>query len=449
MARTDTMRCRVRRLPALLALATLAGGAVAQDRPPEKVAPRKMSRQGALERFRDLTPHERLQRAEKAAGAKAFVPVSRGELDLSIVERGSLDSAEVSDVVCRVKGKTTIKWLIDDGSLVKKGQRLAELDDSELRDRLRTQEVACDRAAGTRLLAEANLKLLRNERKLDARAAELDLKIARLELKQFAGKDAEKKELLELKVERAQLAVEAVELRGRSKEILAEADVKEAVLGEKQQAKRKAEIEAQVAECVLTAPQAGLVVYHLPEMGRLGPAGALVAQGEPVREGQKLLRVCGLDRFTLLTRIHEAFVSRVRPQQQATVRIDAFPGRDLRARIKEVSPVASRRDWLANDVKVYPAVVELIDQLPGLKPGLSGEINVEGPRRPKALLVPAEAVLQAGRQAYCYVRTANGAEERKVTIAARNSRFAEIKEGLQEAEPVLRDPAAAARSVAP
>src|SRR6516164_1317836 len=55
------------------------------------------------------------------------------KLQLSVVERGALESAENSDVVCRVKAgtkgstvATTIKWVIDDGSHVKRGQVVAE-----------------------------------------------------------------------------------------------------------------------------------------------------------------------------------------------------------------------------------------------------------------------------------------------------------------------------------
>src|SRR5438093_3351764 len=52
--------------------------------------------------------------------------VQYGRLEMTIVERGALESANNHDIVCRVKAKnqqsqvsTTIKWIIDDGSQVK------------------------------------------------------------------------------------------------------------------------------------------------------------------------------------------------------------------------------------------------------------------------------------------------------------------------------------------
>src|SRR5262245_18584213 len=56
--------------------------------------------------------------------------VKREKLVVTVVERGGLESAENSEIVCRVKAKsqtgvaTTIKWIIDDGIEVKKGQLL-------------------------------------------------------------------------------------------------------------------------------------------------------------------------------------------------------------------------------------------------------------------------------------------------------------------------------------
>ena len=55
-------------------------------------------------------------------------PVRIEKLDLAIVARGEVESAESSEIVCHVKSllrnstySTTIKWLVEDGSLVKRG----------------------------------------------------------------------------------------------------------------------------------------------------------------------------------------------------------------------------------------------------------------------------------------------------------------------------------------
>src|SRR5947207_1908876 len=91
-----------RALAALLVLAVLTAPHRAADEPGKVAGP---TRQEGQERFRKLTPEERLGRAEKLAGARALVSVARTDLDVTVVERGVVEPAEVSDVVCRVKAQ--------------------------------------------------------------------------------------------------------------------------------------------------------------------------------------------------------------------------------------------------------------------------------------------------------------------------------------------------------
>src|SRR5262249_12557677 len=68
-------------------------------------------------------------------------------IQLTITERGQLESAENSDIVCRVKARsanstvaTTIRYLfVDDGQMVERGDKLVQLDDSGLVEQLKTQ----------------------------------------------------------------------------------------------------------------------------------------------------------------------------------------------------------------------------------------------------------------------------------------------------------------------
>jgi hypothetical protein len=237
-------------------------------------------------------------------------------------------------------------------------------------------------------------------------------------------------------------------LQSKAKEGVAATDLKAKIAIEEEEVKRLREIEAEIAACVIKSPRSGLAVYHVPEAARFGSDSPVVAQGEPVREGQKLLRVCNLERFAVTARIHEAQIARVRVGQRVTVRVDAFPKQPLAGRVKAIAPVAVQQDWLSADVKVYPVVVELTDQLPGLRPGMSAEVRIEVERLAKALRVPVESIVRSGREAFCYVKVGNALQERKVTTGARNDFSVEIKAGLKEGEQVLRSPRAVASSPA-
>jgi hypothetical protein len=170
--------------------------------------PAGLSRQQALERFRKMSPEARLERAVKAGGVKAFVSVTQGDLAVTVVERGTLDAAEASDIVCRVKARSahstiasTIKWVIEDGTAVKKGDRLVEVDAAGLRDHLAAQKIAVVKAKADTVSAKDQLEIWRKLNQLDIRRAGVDLKQAKRSLKKYSGEDEDEKEILQESVE--------------------------------------------------------------------------------------------------------------------------------------------------------------------------------------------------------------------------------------------------------
>ena len=60
---------------------------------------------------------------------------------------------------------STIRWVIDDGSIVQKGQMLMELDDSSLQEQYRTQAIVVDKARAEWITADENytITVKRNE----------------------------------------------------------------------------------------------------------------------------------------------------------------------------------------------------------------------------------------------------------------------------------------------
>jgi HlyD family secretion protein len=116
---------------------------------------------------------------------------------------------------------------------------------------------------------------------------------------------------LSAKCAEAERALERVKSQAKAKLVQADADrlAKDSVY--KQELTRSHEIEAVIAKCLMLAPQDGLVVYFISDQARSGGGSqqSLVAQGEPVREGQKLMQIPDLSQMIVNVRVHEAMVS--------------------------------------------------------------------------------------------------------------------------------------------
>ena len=420
-----------------------------------------ISQMELLERFDRLTPAKRLEMIQLlmihklAKTDKEFQPAVRKDMVLILEERGSLEAAQVSDVICRVKAKTTsgtatIKWLIDDGTQVKKGDKLIELDDSAFRDLFRGQAIKLEAAVAGKRKAAEELDLLRKDNQITVRFAQIDARIAELEQKKYTGKDPIEKELLELRAERAKLEVDRAKARARAQERQAESSLRlQEAVADLEEARLR-EIAEQIKLCRLVAPQDGMAVYFIPESTRGGfGRQALIEVGEQVREGQKLMQVCALTRWNVQTRVHEARISDVRAGQKALIRVDAFPDKVLRGKVEQIAPMASPQDWLSADVKLYPITVAIMGTGPGLKPGLSAVVVIEVDRKADVVQVPVQAVVRSGKTSYCYVKTGKEIHKRQVVVGLRSDLTAEIKEGVKEGEQVLRDPRGLVRRLRP
>src|SRR5205085_5497739 len=80
---------------------------------------------------------------------------------------------------------------------------------------------------------------------------------------------------------------------------------------------RQKEMEKDEKSYVMYSPQDGMVVYYIPEQARFGGGSqqSTVAQGEPVRESQKLIRIPNLSKMLVKAKVHEAMISKVRPRE--------------------------------------------------------------------------------------------------------------------------------------
>lgn len=114
-------------------------------------------------------------------------PVSKGMLEITIVERGNLESANNVTLSCMVEGEsgTGILKIVDEGARVTGGQVLVELDSSRLKNDLTSQQIKVEEASASRTQAEEELKIQDSQNQSDIADAELKLEIAKLDLEKY------------------------------------------------------------------------------------------------------------------------------------------------------------------------------------------------------------------------------------------------------------------------
>ena len=397
--------------------------------------------------------------------------IARGDLAVSVVEQGTLESSNNTEIKCKVRGFSTVTSIVKGGTFVQPGDLLFTLDTKIIEEsvsltetnthiatatlarsqaNVRRSEIAIEaylngryREQRQRLqqeleIAEANLltaKKLLNQTKLlfkrgyvnklevegnefTVQQAELDLKVANTRIK-----------VLEDYTKKMQMAtMEGNLTASRSKE---EADI----AGLDMEKKRRDRAKAELASCVTRAERAGLVIYPSAAAWKNAPD---VEEGATVRKDQVLLLMPDLTKMQVKVGVHESVIDRVRPGLKAIV---TLPDRKLEAEVTTVATVTRPAGWWTGNIVKYDTIIRLpSDQ--GLKPGMSAQVEIILETHKNVLTVPVAAVVETDHGDFCWVRTARGPEQRKLKLGDSNEVFLIVESGLKEDDDVILNPTA-------
>ncbi len=133
--------------------------------------------------------------------------------------------------------------------------------------------------------------------------------------------------------------------------------------------------------------------------------------------------------------IDEVDAPRVTLGQEARVTLDAFPGREFHGTVRRIAPYVLEIEKQARTVEVEVGLSKE-DDLSGLLPGYSADVEIIIDRRENTLRIPAEALLD-GNRVLVPDATDGTVQEREVKTGLANWNFAEITEGLTEGERIV------------
>jgi len=397
--------------------------------------------------------------------------IGRGELVVSVTEQGTLESANNTEIKCRVRGSNTITFVIESGTSVEAGEELVRLEtlaiEEEISERTKFYHLAESQVARSaadveraklaiseyeegRFISELSLlqkdlavaesRLLNSKNRLkhsrmmsrSEYASELEV-----EEKEFASEQAE----LNVGLIKTQIEVlenytkkeELVRLRGELKvaEATWEADVERALADKKRLDRAKEEL----GLCTIVADRAGLVIYPDSEDWENAPK---IEEGGTVNKDQTLLLMPDLTQMQVKVGIHESIIGRLNSGMEASITLNR---ETVSGKVTSVASVAKPAGWWTGNVVKYDTIVSLPSR-DGLRPGMSAEVEIVLARHEDVVTVPTNACLETQDGYACWIRTESGTERRALRLGDSSNMFVAVEEGVREGERVILDPLA-------
>ena len=113
----------------------------------------------------------------------------RGPMEIKVIETGTLKPQEQLVITNKVEGLTTILSLVAEGTKVKEGDLLVELDSSQLIDSQNEQEIRVQNSESSYVRSREDFEVAKSQAESDVSKAELDYRFAKEDLLQY--KDGE------------------------------------------------------------------------------------------------------------------------------------------------------------------------------------------------------------------------------------------------------------------
>jgi len=83
--------------------------------------------------------------------------INRGDLAVTVTENGAVESSNNKEIKCLVKGGSTVLWVIETGTMVKPGDELVKLDQSQIEDKILQQKIVYENALANKITAESDV----------------------------------------------------------------------------------------------------------------------------------------------------------------------------------------------------------------------------------------------------------------------------------------------------
>jgi multidrug efflux pump subunit AcrA (membrane-fusion protein) len=405
--------------------------------------------------------------------------VERDDFELTVTERGEIEAFDVTEVRSLVKSNNTtgnaILRIVTEGTEVKKGDFLVELDSSALKTQRTSQKILVNAAKAAEVEAKntydtaviAKREYLDGTNVQERQVIESEIFVAEENLNRakeyyaYSQKLASKGYVNELQLEADRFAVEkankdldAAKTKLRvlddytkpkmlstleSAILIAKAKWDSAQNSHQLELEKLKEFDDQIAKCTIVAPQDGVVKYAHVMDGR-GDQEFIVEEGAVVRERQVIITLPNADSMRVNLSVNESLIQYVLPGLAASISPVGFGEKVLHGVVEKVNQYAEPTGWRQANVKEYKALVSIDDPTRDLRAGMTAAVTIRCAELPNVLQVPVQAIYAHGSKFYCFVYNQGSWEAREIKPGPTNDKFFVVHSGLNEGDAVAMNP---------
>jgi RND family efflux transporter MFP subunit len=375
--------------------------------------------------------------APSSASPNAVVArVKRGDFRVTVTTSGELQARKFVQVRGPANGQQAevyqmrLASIVPEGTIVKEGDVVAELDRSGIAAKLAEVSLAEQKAQAQYTSAQLDSALTLSQAREEIRSLGLAEEEAKIAKQQSTYEAPSIRRQAEINLEKAQRAVVQAKADYTTKTQQAAAKMSEAVADLERQRNKLKIVQDVMQGFTIHAPASGMVIYIREYNGKKLTAGSQVSAWDPV-----VATLPDLTKMESLTYVNEIDVRKVAAGQQVHITLDADPTKQLTGTVTSVANVGEQRP--NSDAKVFEVKITVAQSDTTLRPGMTTSNAIETRLVPNALFVPLEAVSLEGTTPYVFKRTGGHVVRQQIETGAMNDNEIVVTRGLAADDEVL------------
>ena len=363
----------------------------------------------------------------------------RGDFVVTVTTSGELRAQKFVEITAPPDARLAeayqmkILSIVPEGTTVKEGDVVAELDRSTLASKIQEFTLALQKAEAVYEQAMLDSTLNLSKAREDMRSMELALEEKKIARDQAKYEAPSVQRQAEIDLERAERALAQAKLDYKTKTEQAQAKMREVGADLERQRGKLTVVQQVMQQFTIRAPAPGMVIYVKEWNGKKRTTGSQVSAWDP-----GVATLPDLTEMESITYVNEIDVRKIAVGQPATITLDSDPDKKLVGRVTAVANMGEQRP--NTDAKVFEVKVVIVGADTTLRPGMTTGNAIETLRIPDALYVSLEAINSENGIPHVFKQSGGAIVKQEVETGAANDDEVVILRGIEEGDRVLLVP---------
>ncbi len=324
----------------------------------------------------------------------------------------------------------TIQSIIPEGTYVEKGQRVANLDPSEVRNKLNEANLELQKVNSQFIQTKLDTTLQMRESRDELINLEYAVTEKKLILDQSQFEPPAQIQKAGIELEKAKRALSQAKENYKIKRDQNIAKMSEVAADRRQVSNQLEGLQQLERDFTILAPEDGMLIYKKDWRGSPIKEGSQIGAWDPV-----VATLPDLSKMMSKTFVNEVDIRRIKKGQNVVIGLDAFPDKRLSGKVVKVANVGEQRP--NSDAKVFQVDIEVNESDDLIKPAMTTSNTIVVNTMEEALFIPLECLHnQNDSITYVFIKSGLNIVKQEVLLGEANANEVVVEAGLEESDQI-------------